>query len=301
MASVVQTPHVEDRALTPSSARAAAGGRWSRPITERRARGRLCVYFRAAFLSVLRMSRWKAAAVHLSISAGLGLIVAALLLLVWYPPPYGQVAGARKLVILLVGVDLVLGPLLTFVVFKPGKRGLKFDLAVIAILQAAAFVYGLSVVLENRPVFLVAVVDHFVLVTAGEIAPADLAQGSREEFRRLPWTGARLVGAVMPTAVEERNRLVFEALAGKDLQNLPRTFVEYAAVARSFLAQAKPLERLRRTYPVAAAAAEQWARSQKRDTESLLWAPVVARNGELAMLLDRESGQPLKPLAITTE
>ena len=104
------------------------------------------------------MSRWKAAAIHLSISAAIGLVVGALLLLVWYPPPYFHAAGADQLVLLLVGVDLVLGPLLTLILFRSGKKGLKFDLAMIAVLQTTALVYGLSVVLQSRPVFLVSAV-----------------------------------------------------------------------------------------------------------------------------------------------
>ncbi len=75
------------------------------------------------------MSRWKAAGIHLSISILIGLVVGALLFGVWYPPPFFHAAGADMLVLLLVGVDVVLGPLLTLIVFKSGKRGLKFDLA----------------------------------------------------------------------------------------------------------------------------------------------------------------------------
>ena len=75
------------------------------------------------------MSRWKAASIHCSISALVGLIVGFLLFGLWYPPPYFHAAGADELILLLVGVDLTLGPLLTLIVFRSGKRGLKFDLA----------------------------------------------------------------------------------------------------------------------------------------------------------------------------
>ena len=129
------------------------------------------------------MSRWKAAAIHLSISAAIGLVVGALLLLVWYPPPYFHAAGADQLVLLLVGVDLVLGPLLTLILFRSGKKGLKFDLAMIAVLQTTALVYGLSVVLQSRPVFLVSAVDRFVLVSASEIDPwHPSASGNRSSW-----------------------------------------------------------------------------------------------------------------------
>ena len=64
------------------------------------------------------MSRWKAALIHLCISAAIAAIVSALLLFVWYPPPYFHAGGAGELLVLVVGVDVTLGPLITFIVFK---------------------------------------------------------------------------------------------------------------------------------------------------------------------------------------
>src|SRR3982751_1527004 len=108
------------------------------------------------------MSRWKAAAIHLSISAAIAVIACALFFVVWYPGTYFHAAGADELVILLVGVDLAIGPLLTLIVFRSGKRGLRFDLTSIAIAQAVALMYGAHVVLQSRPIFLVAALDRFV-------------------------------------------------------------------------------------------------------------------------------------------
>src|SRR6187402_1763816 len=105
------------------------------------------------------MSRWKAAAIHLSISASIGLLAAALIFGVWYPPPYSKATGADELVLLLMGVDIVLGPMLTLVVFRSGKKSLRLDLTVIAIMQTCALLYGMSVVVRARPVFIVGVDD----------------------------------------------------------------------------------------------------------------------------------------------
>jgi hypothetical protein len=60
----------------------------------------------------------KAASIHLAISA---FILAAFLLIVfsvWYPAPFADISGLNNLLAVLIGVDLVLGPLLTFIVFK---------------------------------------------------------------------------------------------------------------------------------------------------------------------------------------
>lgn len=62
------------------------------------------------------------------------------------PPGLLEMARAGRLLATLAAVDLVMGPLLTLVEFKPGKKSLKFDLTAIALLQAGALLYGLHAV-----------------------------------------------------------------------------------------------------------------------------------------------------------
>jgi hypothetical protein len=244
------------------------------------------------------MSRWKAAAIHLSISIFIGLVTAALLFGLWYPPPYFHAAGADELVLLLVGVDLTLGPLLTFIVFRSGKWGLKFDLVLIGLVQSAALIYGLSVVLQSRPVFLVGAVDRFVLVSANEITDGDLAQGAEPEFRSRSWTGPRLVVAQMPTSLSERDALVSSALAGQDIQNLPKYFRDYAKSGRELLAKAKPVDSLRKQKPQFGQMVDHWLEDSKRSEASVVWLPLVTRKEDLVMMLDAETAQPLRVMAI---
>ncbi len=244
------------------------------------------------------MSRWKAAAIHLSISAAIGLIAAILIFGVWYPPPYSQATGATELVVLLLGVDLTLGPLLTLVVFKSGKKSLRFDLSVIALLQACAFLYGMSVVVRARPAFIVGAVDRFVVVGANELDPADLAKGKRPEFRSLAWTGPRLVGAELPTDPAKRNALLFSGVAGKDVDKYPEYYVDFHEAAPALLERAKPLDQL-----VLSAASDRQALDRAvaevaKQREQLLYLPLVGRRASLTMLLDADSGEPLKALAI---
>lgn len=89
------------------------------------------------------MSRWKASFYHFLISLVVMGIVASLVCWRWYPPGLFGMAKAGVLLAVLASVDLVLGPLLTAIVFRAGKPGLKFDLAVIALVQVAALFYGL--------------------------------------------------------------------------------------------------------------------------------------------------------------
>jgi hypothetical protein len=61
-----------------------------------------------------------------------------LMLAVWYPQHYFAAMGGTTLILLLIGVDVVIGPLITLIVFDPKKKSLRFDLAVIAVLQLGA-------------------------------------------------------------------------------------------------------------------------------------------------------------------
>lgn len=244
------------------------------------------------------MSRWKAAAIHLSISVSIGLVSVALIFGVWYPPPYSQAAGAGELVLLLLGVDVMLGPLLTLVVFKAGKKGLKFDLTLIAVVQACALLYGMSVVTRARPAFIVAAVDRFVLVTANDLDPADLVQGSKPEFRSVPWTGPKLTGIKLPTEPKEHNDLVFSGAAGKDVDKFPKYYVDYEESAPKLLEHAKPLDALRTKHTEANTTLDIWLRKNRMDTAYVVWVPLASEQQPMTILLDRRDGRILGALAI---
>src|SRR6185436_6548111 len=96
------------------------------------------------------LDRLRAAALFL----GLTLVVAAAIAIpihfLWYPGALFSQAGGRELFFLIVGVDLVLGPTVIFVIYRPGKKGLFFDLLMLAIVQFAALCFGIWVLFQSR-------------------------------------------------------------------------------------------------------------------------------------------------------
>ena len=138
------------------------------------------------------LTRWKAAAIHLGICALIALAVFACMALLWYPQPYFEAVGGAKLALTIIGVDVVIGPLITLVVYNPIKKSLRFDLAVVALLQMGALVYGVYVVYMARPVYVVFNVDRFDVVGANELVPGDWQTLAPDEFKTLPLTGPRL-------------------------------------------------------------------------------------------------------------
>ena len=241
-------------------------------------------------------SRWQAAATHLLISAAIGAAALVVILGVWFPGALFEAAGGLGLLYLLVGVDVVVGPLLTLVVFKSGKPGMKFDLAVIGVLQVAALVYGFSVVAHARPAFVVFVLDRFEMVAAVDLAPEELAAAKRAEFRSIPWTGPKLVAADMPTDRAERQKLVMLAPTGLDLQHLPKYYVPYEERTKEVLAKAMTIAKLRATEPANIAAVDAWLASSGTKEDAVRALLLRTRFAWLVVLIDPRTAQPVKML-----
>lgn len=242
------------------------------------------------------MGRWRAAAIQLLISAGIAAGVLALMLGVWYGPTLFKAMGGAGLALILIGVDVVMGPALTLVVFRSGKRGLKFDLAAIALFQLAALLYGCHIIALARPAFIVFVKDQFQVATVAELDPQYLAEARYPQYRSPPWSGPELVYGEWPKDFEEQQQLMFAGLAGADLQHFPKHYAPYEQGKDEILAKAQPLSSVHRTEPEAAKVIDEWVARSGVDAQNLLYVRLRGRNAWVAVLIDRLSAQPVKML-----
>ena len=169
-------------------------------------------------------ARLKAFSIHSAISILLALAVIGLVFFIWYPAQLHTAVGVTQVFLILLAVDVVLGPLLTLVVYKAGKETLVIDLTVIALLQLGALSYGLWTVAEGRPAWLVFAVDRFDLVRALDIDERKL-DVTDIAYRTPSWLGPQWVAAVNPTNTDERNDIMLEALfAGVDIAQRPNLY-----------------------------------------------------------------------------
>ena len=106
---------------------------------------------------------------HLAISVVVALLIAGLVFWVWYPAPLAAAVGVGSIFIMMLSIDVILGPLLTLLVAKEGKKTLKMDLAVIAIIQIAALLYGLYNISITRPAYIAFDTSRFDLVQAHQL------------------------------------------------------------------------------------------------------------------------------------
>lgn len=239
----------------------------------------------ASMLSV----RAKAAGVHLSLSVLITAAVFGAMIALWYPWPIFLAAGAPELLLLVSICDVVLGPTLTFVVYRPGKRGMKFDLAVIALLQLGALGYGVHTVHVARPVFNVFAIDRFELVSEADIEPEQLARAPAM-YRDLSQSGPRLVAAELPADADERSTLLMAAATqGIDLKHLPVHYRPYDEVRVKALAKAMPLRKL--TDYNAADQVNSAIAATGRAPESMRYFPLRGSKRDLTVLVDARSGE----------
>ena len=243
-------------------------------------------------LKLASMNRWQAAGGHLAISALVGIAVLAAMILVWYPPPFFQASGGNDLVLLMVGIDVALGPLLTFAVFNPGKGlgKLRLDLSIIGFLQIAALAYGVHVMFTARPAYLVFAVDRFDLVMSNLLYDRELAKAP-PPWNRRPIGRPPTIGVKIPEDPKLRDQSLFDALAGVDLPQQARYYVPYADVAKAATARAQPIDELRKLDPAAVDRIDAAVRGSGRDEKRLGFLGAAAPNRDFAVIVDRESGE----------
>ena len=195
-------------------------------------------------------ARLQAAGIHLGISLILAALAALLVFFVWYPYPYREISGGRNLFLLVIAVDVVMGPLLTFAVFSPGKsrRMLRFDLAVIGAFQLAALGYGLWTVAVARPVHLVFEISRFLVVHAIDVSP-ELLEKAPPALRQLPLTGPTLLSVREFKDNAEQTDVTMAALAGLDVGARPDLWQSYESGKSQILQVVRPLADLKTRFP----------------------------------------------------
>jgi hypothetical protein len=238
--------------------------------------------------------RVRAALIHLALSAALALLVFLPIYFYWYPDVLYEGAGGKDLFMLIVSVDVTIGPLITLVIFKPGKWGLKFDLACIAILQLSALVYGISVMFEARPVYVAFVKDRYEIVRANAFPDGELEKAHDKGYDRLPLTGPKFVGVKLPTNADEQYKIMMSGFGGVDVQYYPVYYVPYDEVRDQVKKAAIPLETLRKRNPQRSADIDKALAATGRKEDAVRFLPMRSGKIDLSVFVDAATGDVLK-------
>jgi len=221
---------------------------------------------------------------HFSGSLLVALIIAAVVFGAWFPYPYRQLAGGTELFYLIMGVDLVCGPLLTLVLFSPAKpkRELVVDLSLVVSLQLGALIYGVWTVHEARPLYLVHEVDRFKVISLPDIDVHELVKLPKSLQPQL-FKGPQTTD-LKEASNEERQKVMLESIqGGRDFGERPSFYVPYdAAQAAKAYAKAKPIADFVKKYPNKQTEVNKLQIGSA--SEPLRYLPVIARQDWIAVL-----------------
>jgi hypothetical protein len=240
--------------------------------------------------------RYRATFIHLLASALLASVAAAVVFLVWFPGHYATLMRGAELLLLLIGCDVVMGPLLSFIICNPSKsrKELLFDYAVIAGLQLAALGYGMSVVAQSRPAFAVFAIDRFAVAAAFELE-RDAGTAVDPQFQP-SWLGPKVVALKLPADAGLRNKALELELSGKELHTMPRYYAPYSPA--DVLLKAKPIDELLRQHANAAQNITASLQKTGLAPEAVVWVPVVTRFGFHTALLNKSDARIVDFLAL---
>lgn len=243
----------------------------------------------------------KAASLHLLFSLVVAVLAATLVFGLWFPAPLHQIAGGAGLFLILMAVDVVCGPVLTLILFDPQKARQKWllDVALIAVVQLGALVYGLNQMAAARPVFIALEGDRFRVVQAMDVDQARLGE-ALPEFREQSYAGPRVI-AVRLSKPGETDYLASVQLSVQGLHPAfrPQRWESYASAMPPVAQRLQPVALLRQKNPDQLAVLDGALHKLALSEDELGYLPLVREEitGWVA-LVRRSDGAPVSYLPL---
>jgi len=238
------------------------------------------------------ITRKQAFLTHLLISLAIFFVLLYLIIFKWYPSYYFHIDGGYRGIITIFLVDVVLGPGLTLLVFKPGKPGLKFDMFAIVILQIIALSWGVKSVYTERSVLTVFYDGKFSCMKYSEVSDFNLERLMLEDE-----TTPLLAVLPRPSTHKEYQDMMLEAfkrgsaeiyvfsekLLPMDIVGTTQVMNYYLDVPNSFTGSQDDIEKYRKV----------WSNYLEKNPESsrrYLYYPMSCRYQNVLAVFDPENG-----------
>lgn len=226
---------------------------------------------------------------HLSISFLIALLVVGLVFFIWYPSHLASAVGVTHIFLMLLAIDVIVGPVLGLLVYKEGKKTLKFDLSVIIIIQIAALAYGIYSIEQGRPAWLVFHADRFELVRKNDIILENINQ-AQSQFQHISWASPQFAAVKSAAnAQQHQNDMFTEVLGGVSLAQQPERYVELTQAKTQIQQRALPLKELEQYNPKAEVE-KKLTNYPKADA----WLPLKADAVDMVILVNKETATIIK-------
>lgn len=231
--------------------------------------------------------KFKASFTHLLISTAVVGALLTFVFLYWYPG-MAKVSGLTEIVLIMIAIDLILGPLLTFVVYKPHKPKLAFDLAMIAIMQVSALGYATYTIYEGHPLYITYAADRFTIITASEVDPN---KAVLDEFKKSKLAGPNLAYAKQPEDPKEAEKIMFDVLGGApDIDKRPHLYEPLKDNLDSVFAKSIDTSKLLKNDDTK----KEFMKfiDKHGDQEQFAFLPLSGQGKDVIWAIDRASGEP---------
>ncbi len=226
---------------------------------------------------------------HLSISFFIALLVVSLVFFIWYPSPLGTAVGVIHIFLMLLAIDVIIGPLLGLLVYKERKKSLKFDLSVIIIIQIAALCYGVFSIEQGRPAWLVFHADRFELVRKNDLILEKIDQAS-PQFQQVSLAGPQFTAVKSASSVQQHQNDIFtEVLGGISIAQQPERYIELTQTKSQLQKCALPLKKLEKYNPKTKV-----ENSLANYPEADAWLPLKANAVDMVVLINKEKAEVIK-------
>ena len=243
------------------------------------------------------MTKLCAPAIYLSVSIIIFLVFLGIVFFVWYPRPYFETDDNEKVLWILAGAYMALGPLLALIFFKPGKPRLTFDVICIALMQASTLFYSGAIIYQQRPEFVVFGIDLFTTVTATEV-----------EFDKLKYPELQRTVGIEPLLVQARppenhklcQELLFEVLfeSKKDMEFRAELYGPYQPDLQQLRLHSIDLTQIATLSTDAKQAINTFVTQHGGRLNDYLYLPLKGRNKDIVMVLAPENGLPVGSIPI---
>lgn len=240
--------------------------------------------------------RFKAFGLHVTASTCLFLLALGTLYFGWYRWPGWYLTGATTIVLMMAGIDVVLGPLLTFVIANPNKprRELARDIAIIATVQLAAMGYGLTTLWQGRPLYYTFSTKFLEMVQASDLSPEEIALGRKlnPQFAPYWYSRPRWVYAPMPSDEKVWRQIVANSIGGgDDIIQMPRYFQPWEKGTGELRKTLRPVAKMTELTDHAKQVAGERMRELGVTADQPVALPMLGRKNPIVGVIDPTTGR----------
>jgi hypothetical protein len=194
--------------------------------------------------------RFKAFGFHILGSVCLIALCLGVLYAGWYRWPGWYLAGALTIALMMAGIDVVLGPLLTLIIANPNKprRELARDISIIVLVQLIAAGYGVFTLWNGRPLYYTYSEGYLEMVQAADLNPEQVELGRKLNPALAPhwYSLPRWIFVPLPKDSQLAEKIMASSITGgDDVIQMPRYYQPWEAGLTELRTTLQPVEKMK--------------------------------------------------------